>query len=91
VESNNNKRVLSNKNDSIANLNSSPEFTENEMQVAIGAKKDNFDFFGVGIAEIQSIPTMNVLIVIGLAAAFGSFFSNFPKLFLKIRKAQKDW
>jgi hypothetical protein len=82
------KGVLSNKNDSIANLNSSLEVTANDMQEAIDAK-DNFDFLGIGI-EKSVYSTMMWLIVIGLAAALGFFSFQYSRSFSKIRKAQKD-
>jgi hypothetical protein len=82
------KGVLANKNDSIANLNSSLQVTENDKQAAIDAK-DNFNFLGMGI-EKSVYSTMMWLIVIGLAVALGFFSFQYTRSFSKIRKAQKD-
>lgn len=82
------KGVLANKNDSIANLNSSLQVTENDKQAAIDAK-DNFNFLGIGI-EKSVYSTMMWLIVIGLAVALGFFSFQYSRSFSKIRKAQKD-
>jgi hypothetical protein len=82
------KGVLANKNDSIANLNTSLQVTENDRQAAIDAK-DNFSFLGMGI-EKSVYSTMMWLIVIGLAAALGFFSFQYTRSSSKIRKAQKD-
>lgn len=82
------KGVLANKNDSIANLNTTLQVTENDKQEAIDAK-DNFMFLGMGI-EKSVYSTMMWLIVISLAAALGFFSFQYTRSFSKIRKAQKD-
>lgn len=82
------KGILANKNDSIANLNTSLQVTEVDKQEAIDAK-DNFNFLGMGI-EKSVYSSMMWMIVIGLAAALGFFSFQYSKSFNKIRKAQKD-
>lgn len=82
------KGVLANKNDSIANLNSTLQVTENDKQEAIDAK-DNFMFLGMGI-EKSVYSTMMWLIVISLAAALGFFSFQYTRSFSRIKKAQKD-